>query len=127
VPAREAPQPPYVLLFEEAAPGAEPLVISVGDRPALPLFGSTQKAESFLSSTDFGPCWKPVEVSGAGLLAVLESCRGRVGYVALDPPPAREGGGMKVEMGGLEELIEAFEQSSQEDDLFGLGGLGRER
>jgi hypothetical protein len=127
VPAREAPQPPYVLLFEEAAPGAEPLVISVDDRPALPLFGSTQKAKSFLSATDFGPGWKPVEVSGAGLLAVLESCRGRVGYVALDPPPAREGGGMKVEMGGLEELIEAFEQSSQEDDLFGLGGLGRER
>jgi hypothetical protein len=127
VPARKAPQPPYVLLFEEAAPGAEPLVISVDERPALPLFGSTQKAESFLSSTDFGPGWKPVEVSGAGLLAVLESCRDRVEYVALDPPPAREGGGMKVEMGGLEELIEAFEQSSQEDDLFGLGGLGRDR
>ncbi len=125
MPAREAPQPPYVLLFEEAAPGAEPLVISVDDRPALPLFGSTQKAESFLSSTDFGPGWKPVEVSGAGLLAVLESCRGRVGYVALDPPPAIEGGGMQVEMGGLEELIEAFEQS-REDDLFGLGGLGRD-
>ncbi len=126
MPAREAPQPPYLLLFEEAAPGAEPLVISVDDRLALPLFGSTQKAKSFLSSTDFGPGWKPVEVSGAGLLAVLESCRGRVGYIALDPPPARVGGGMKVEMGGLEELIEAFEQS-REDDLFGLGGLGRDR
>ena len=122
MPAREAPQPPYVLLFEEAAPGAEPLVISVDDRPALPLFGSTQKAKSFLSSTD----WKPVEVSGAGLLAVLESYRGRVEYVALNPPPA-SAGGMKVEMGGLEELIEAFEQSHQEDDLFGLGGLDRDR
>ena len=125
MPTREAPQPPYVLLFEEAAPDAEPLVISVDDRPTLPLFGSTQKAESFLLSTDFGPGWKPVEVSGAGLLAVLESCLGRVGYVALDPPPAREEGGMKVEMGGLEELIEAFEQSHREDDLFGLGGLDR--
>ena len=127
MPTREAPQPPYVLLFEEAAPDAEPLVISVDDRPTLPLFGSTQKAESFLLSTDFGPGWKPVEVSGAGLLAVLESCLGRVGYVALDPPPAREEGGMKVEMGGLEELIEAFEQSHREDDLFGLGGLDRDR
>jgi hypothetical protein len=127
VPTREAPQPPYVLLFEEAAPDAEPLVISVDDRTTLPLFGSTEKAESFLLSTDFGPGWKPVEVSGAGLLAVLESCLGRVGYVALDPPPAREGGGMRVEMGGLEELIEAFEQSHREDDLFGLGGLDPDR
>jgi hypothetical protein len=115
-----------VLLFEEAAPGAEPLMISVDDRPALPLFGSTHKAEAFLSSTNFGPDWKPVEVSGAGLLAVLESYRGRVEYVALNPPPA-SAGGMKVEMGGLEELIEAFEQSHQEDDLFGLGGLGGDR
>jgi hypothetical protein len=31
---------------------------------------------------------------------------------------------MRVEMGSLEELIEAL-QTSQEDDLFGLGGLGR--
>jgi hypothetical protein len=125
VSAREAPQPPYVLLFEEAASGAEPLVISVDDRPALPLFSSTQKAELFLSSTDFGPGWKPVEVSGAGLLAVLESYRDRVGYVALNPPPA-SASGMKVEMGSLEELVEAFEQS-REDDLFGLGGLGGDR
>ena len=125
MPTREAPQPPYVLLFEEAAPDAEPLVISVDDRPTLPLFGSTQKAESFLLSTDFGPGWKPVEVSGAGLLAVLESCLGRVGYVALDPPPAREGGGMRVEMGRLEELIEALQTKGDEDDLFGLGGLDR--
>ena len=116
------PRPPYVLLFEEAAPGAMPLVISVDDRGALPLFDSAQKARAFLSSTDFGPDWKPVEVSGAGLVAVLESCRGQVEYVALNPPPAREEGGMKVEMGGLEELIGAFDQSRQEDDLFGIGG-----
>jgi len=115
-----------VLLFEEAAPGAEPLVISVDDRPALPLFGSTQRAEAFLSSTNFGPDWKPVEVSGAGLLAVLESYRGRVEYVALNPPPA-SAGGMKVELGGLEELVEVFEQSRREDNLFGLGGLGGHR
>ena len=126
MPTREAPQPPYVLLFEEAAPGAEPLVISVDDRPALPLFGSTQRAEAFLSSTNFGPDWKPVEVSGAGLLAVLESYRGRVEYVALNPPPT-SAGGMKVELGGLEELVEVFEQSRREDNLFGLGGLGGHR
>lgn len=123
MPAREAPQPPYVLLFQEAAPGAEPLMISVDDRPALPLFHSNEKAQSFLDAGDFGPDWKPVEVSGAGLLTVLETRRGAVEYVALDPPPATEGG-MKVEMGGLEELIEAL-RTSPEDDLFGIGGLSR--
>ena len=97
-------------------------MISVDDRPTLPLFGSTQKAESFLLSTDFGPGWKPVEVSGAGLQAVLEACRGKVEYVALNPPPATSGG-MKVEMGRLGELIDALKQSP-EDDLFGLGSGG---
>jgi hypothetical protein len=114
--------PPYVLLFEEAAPGAVPLTISVDDRGALPLFDSAEKAEAFLRSTDFGPGWKPVEVSGTGLVAVLETCRGRVAYVALNPPPA-SAGGMKVEMGDLGELIETLEQSLREDDLFGLGGM----
>jgi hypothetical protein len=42
-----------------------------------------------------------------------------VEYVALDPPPAGEGG-MRVRMGFLRELVEALE-TSQEDDLFGLG------
>ncbi len=118
------PRPPYVLLFEEAAPGAAPLMISVDGRGTLPLFDSTEKADTFVSSADFGPGWKPVEVSGAGLVAVLESCRGKVEYVALSPPPAREEGGMKVEMGGLEELIDAL-QTSPEDNLFGLGGLNQ--
>ena len=118
------PQPPYVLLFEEAAPLPAPLLISVDGRGALPLFDSAEKADAFLASADFGPDWKPVEVSGAGLVAVLESCRGQVEYVALSPPPAREEGGMKVEMGGLEELIEAL-QTSPEDDLFGLGDLNQ--
>lgn len=113
-----------MLLFEEAVPGAEPLMVSVDDRPALPLFDSAEKAGAFLASADFGPGWRPVEVSGAGLLAVLERCRGKAGYVALNPPPARTGG-MRVEMGGLEELIGALRQNP-EDDLFGLGsdGLG---
>jgi len=124
VTANELPQPPYVLLFEEAAPGAVPLLVSVDDRGALPLFDSAEKAQDFVDSTDFGPDWKPVEVSGAGLLAVLETCRGQVEYVALNPPPAREGGGMQVEMGGLEELIEAY-GASREDDLFGLGGFAQ--
>lgn len=124
MPAREAPQPPYVLLFEEAAPGMEPLLISIDDRPALPLFHAAQKAQAFLDSTDFGPDWKPVEISGAGLLVTLETCRGKAEYVALDPPPAGEGG-MKVEMGRLEELIEALQTGRDETDLFGLGGLGR--
>ena len=122
--ASEVPRPPYVLLFKEAAPGAEPLMVSADDRGALPLFDSAEKAETFLHSTGFGPNWKPVEVSGTGLVAVLESCRGKVEYVALNPPPAREGGGMRVQMGGLQELIEAL-QTSPEDDLFGLGGLNQ--
>ncbi len=122
--ANEPPQPPYVLLFEEAVPGAVPLLISVDDRGALPLFDSAEKAQVFVESTDFGPDWKPVEVSGGGLLAILKTCRGQVEYVTLNPPPAREGGGMKVEMGGLEELIDALEQSHQEHDLFGLGSNG---
>lgn len=124
MPARQAPQPPYVLLFEEAAPGMEPLLISVDDRPTLPLFDSAEKAQTFLESTDFGPNWKPVEISGAGLLVALETVRDRARYVALSPPPAGEGG-MRVEMGRLEELIEALQTGRDETDLFGLGGLGR--
>ncbi len=100
-------------------------MVSVDDRPALPLFGSTAKADAFLAAADFGPDWRPVEVSSAGLLAVLERYRGAVEYVALDPPPARAGG-MRVEMGGLEELIEALKTSRQETDLFGLGSDGRD-
>ena len=124
MPAREAPQPPYVLLFQEAASGAEPLLISVGDRGTLPLFASAGNAQAFLDSADFGPDWKPVEVSGMGLIAVLEGCRGKVEYVALDPPPASESG-MRVEMGALDELIEALQTGGGEDDLFGIGGLDR--
>ena len=119
MPAREAPQPPYVLLFEEAAPGMEPLLVSVDDRPSLPLFDSALKAQAFLESTDFGPDWRPVEVSGAGLLVALETVRDRADYVALSPPPAGVGG-MKVEMGRLEELIEALQTGRDETDLFGL-------
>ena len=124
MPSREAPQPPYVLLFEEAAPGMEPLLVSIDDRPSLPLFDSATKAQAFLDSTDFGPDWKPIEVSGAGLLVALETCRDRAEYVALSPPPAGEGG-MKVEMGSLEDLIEALQTGRDETDLFGLGGLER--
>jgi len=124
MPERDAPQPPYVLLFEEAVPGAEPLLVSVDGRPAVPLFGSNEKALAFVESAGFGADWRPIEVSGAGLLAVLDGLRGRVSHVALDPPPA-QAGGMRVEMGGLEELIQALAESRSEDDLFGLlGGDG---
>jgi hypothetical protein len=46
-----------------------------------------------------------------------------VEYVALNPPPAKEGG-MKVRMGSLRELVDALEASRREDDLFGLGSGG---
>jgi hypothetical protein len=115
------PQPPYVLLFEEVVPGARPLTILVDDRGAVPLFDSEEKAGTFLTSTDFGAGLEPVEVSGAGLVSALESVGNEVDYVAINPPPAGEGP-MKVRMGSLEELVDAMRQS-QEDDLFGLGGI----
>ena len=121
MPAEEAPQPPYVLLFEEVAPDALPLVLLVDDKAAVPLFDSETAAETFLASTGFGPDMEAIEVSRAGLIRALESARDHAGYVALNPPPAARGG-MKVKMGGLGELISAL-QTSPEDDLFGIGGL----
>ena len=117
------PQPPYVLIFEEVVPGAEPLAITVDGRGAVPLFDSAAKAEAFLASTGFGVGLEPVEVSSAGLIRALESVGDQVEFVALNPPPATEGG-MRVRMGSLRELVEALETSSQEDYLFGLGSDG---
>ena len=114
------PQPPYVLLFEEVVPGARPLAILADDRGAVPLFDSEAKARDFLISTGFGADLEPVEVSGAGLIRALESVADEVDYVAINPPPATEGG-MRMRMGSLRELIDALETSRQEDDLFGLG------
>jgi hypothetical protein len=118
--SNEMPRPPYFLLFEEVVPDARPLAIAVGEHGAVPLFDSAAKAEAFLVSTEFGPDLEPVEVSSAGLIRALESVGDRVEYVALNPPPATEGG-MRIRMGSLRELVEALETSSQEDDLFGLG------
>jgi hypothetical protein len=119
----EMPRPPYVLLFEEVVPGARPLAILVDDRRAMPLFDSAMKAEAFLASTDLDPNLEPVEVSSAGLIRALTSIGDEVEYVALNPPPAKEGG-MKVRMGSLRELVDALEASRREDDLFGLGSGG---
>jgi hypothetical protein len=120
--SNEMPRPPYVLLFEEVVPGARPLAILVDDRGAVPLFGSEARARDFLASTDLGPDLEPVEVSRSGLIRALESVADEVAYVALDPPPPG-GSGMRVRMGSLRELVEALE-TSQEDDLFGLGSGG---
>jgi hypothetical protein len=117
------PQPPYVLLFEEVVAGARPLTILVDDRGAVPLFDSEEKAKAFVASTDFGAWLVPVEVSGAGLVRALESVRDEVDYVAINPPPAGEGP-MMVRMGSLEELLDALQQSREEQDLFGLGSNG---
>ncbi len=121
--SNEMPRPPYFLIFEEVVPGAQPLAITVGERGAVPLFDSAEKAEAFLASTSFGTDLEPVEVSGAGLIRALESVVDQVEYVALNPPPATEGG-MRVRMGNLHELVEALETSREEDDLFGLGTDG---
>ncbi|MDQ5830110.1 MAG: hypothetical protein M3324_09705 [Actinomycetota bacterium] len=115
------PRSPYFLVFEEVVPGAKPLAIMMGEHGAVPLFDSAAKAEAFLASTDFGPDLESVEVSSAGLIRALESVADRVEYVALNPPPATEGG-MRVRMGSLRELVEALETSK--DDLFGLGSDG---
>jgi hypothetical protein len=119
--SNEMPGPPYVLLFEEVVPGARPLAILLDDRPAVPLFDSEAKARDFISSTGFGPDLEPVEVSSAGLIRALESVEDEVEYVALNPPPATEEGGMRVRMGSLRELVDALETSRGGDDLFGLG------
>jgi hypothetical protein len=119
----EMPRPPYVLLFERVVPGARPLAILLDDRGAVPLFDSEAKAQEFLSSAGFLPDLEPVEVSNAGLIRALESVADEVGYVALNPPPAGEGG-MRVRMGSLRELVDALETSRAEDDLFGLGSGG---
>jgi hypothetical protein len=119
----EMPQSPYVLLFEEVVPGARPLAILVDDRGVVPLFDSAMKAEAFLASTDLDLNLEPVEVSSGGLIRALTSIGDEVEYVALNPPPAKEGG-MKVRMGSLRELVDALEASRREDDLFGLGSGG---
>lgn len=117
------PQPPYVLIFEDISQDAQPLALMVEARSAVPLFDSKAKAGAFLSSADLGASLKPVEVSLPALIRALEQVRDQVEYVALNLPPAREGG-MKVRMGSLEELIEALRQARQENDLFGLGRNG---
>jgi hypothetical protein len=121
--SNEMPRPPYVLLFEEVVPGARPLAILLDDRGAVPLFDSEAKARAFLGSAGFGPGLAPVEVSSAGLIRALESVADEVGSVALNPPPAGEGG-MRVRMGSLRELVDALETNRAEDDLFGLGSGG---
>lgn len=122
--ADELPQPPYFLVFENE--DDPPLTILVDERPAIPLFTSSANAERFLSSTDFGEDLKPVEIPTKRLISVLETYKEQVGYAALDPPPAGESG-MKVRMGGLEELLQALRQSQRSDDLdlFDLGGFDR--
>jgi 16S rRNA G527 N7-methylase RsmG len=121
--SEELPRPPYILLFEEVVPDARPLAVLVDERGAVPLFDSAAKAAAFLASTNLGLDLEPVEVSRAGLIRALESVKDAVEYVALNPPPAREGG-MRVQMGSLRELVDALEASRQGDDLFGLGSGG---
>ena len=121
--SEELPRPPHILLFEEVVPDARPLAILVDERGVVPLFDSAAKAAAFLASTNLGLDLEPVEVSRAGLIRALESVKDAVEYVALNPPPAREGG-MRVRMGSLRELVDALEASRQGDDLFGLGSGG---
>ena len=121
----ELPRPPYILLFEKGDRRGEPLAISVDGKSTLPLFDSTKRAAAFLSSTGFGPAWETVEVSTAELIDALGAYRDAVDYVAINPPPATDFGGMKVRIGRLDELIEALRQERREDNLFDLGRPGK--
>ncbi len=115
------PKQPYILLFESGDSGSLPLAVMVSDRGAVPLFNSKEKAEAFLKSTELGDEFSPVEVSAARLVETLEMVREQVEFVAINPPPAGEGG-MKVRMGGLAELIEALREGRDEVDLFDFLG-----
>jgi hypothetical protein len=119
VAANEVPRAPYFLLFEKE----QPLVVAVDQRPALPLFGSAEEAGAFLSSAGFGGELAAREVSREELIQVLEAHREQVEYVALNPPPASEGG-MKVEMGTLPGLVDALRGSQREEDPLGWLGPG---
>lgn len=118
----EPPKQPYVLAFEGGDAGSLPLAVTVSDRAAIPLFDSKEKANSFLASTSLEGEFSPVEVSTAKLIETLGAVAGQVEYVAINPPPASEGG-MKVRMGSLEELVEALREGRDEVDLLDfLGG-----
>ena len=122
MPADEPPKPPYFLVFETSEASEQPLTIAADERAAIPVFGSEERAREFLSSTDFGGGWRPVQVSPEQLVSVLEAHRGLVEYVAHDPPPAGESG-MKVRMGKLPELSDALrERARNEMGLFDIGG-----
>lgn len=124
----EPPKQPYILAFEGGDVGSLPLAVIVSDRAAVPLFDSLEKARAFLQSTSLDNEYSPVEVSTAGLIETLESVRDEVGYVAINPPPERVGGGMKVRMGSLPELIEALREGRDEVSLFDLlGGNGSDK
>lgn len=123
----EPPKQPYILLFEGGNSASFPLAVSVGERGAVPLFDSKEKAGAFLKSTGLGDEFSPMEVSTSGLIETLESVGDQVEYVAINPPPASEGG-VKVRMGGLTELIEALREGRDEVDLFDFieeNGSGR--
>lgn len=122
MPADEPPKPPYFLVFETSEASEQPLTIAADERAAIPVFGSEKRAREFLSSTDFGGDWRPIQVSPEQLVSVLEAHRGLVEYVAHDPPPAGESG-MKVRMGKLPELSDALrERARNEMGLFDIGG-----
>lgn len=125
--ATEPPKQPYILLFEGGDSEGLPLAVSIGERGAVPLFDSREKAGVFTGSAGFGDEFFPVEVSTSGLVSTLEAVKEQIEYVAINPPPKSESG-MKVRMGGLEELIKALRDGSDEVDLFdflGENGAGR--
>lgn len=122
----EPPKQPYILSFEDAS--SLPLAMRMSERAAAPLFDSMEKAESFLSSVGLDGEYSPVEVSTARLIETLEPFGDIIEYVAINPPPEKVGGGMKVRMGSLVELIEALREGRDEVDLFdflGENGEGR--
>ncbi len=98
-------------------PAGEPQILTLefdeGDE-VIPLFSTIAEAEALLRSTDvFGSDWKPLELSDAQLLPLLEEFSGVVEYAVLNPPPQRPEGNMTADLVALQRFIEFLQGRPQ--------------
>jgi len=91
----------------------EVLAIVLDDGEAIPLFGSVEEAEIFLTSIgDFGRDWRAKQVSARELTELLEYQGDEVEYVAVSPPPEHLEGGMEVQLIYREILIDLLKHQT---------------
>ncbi|MGI8650859.1 MAG: hypothetical protein ACR2KW_10870 [Rubrobacter sp.] len=121
----DPPNPPYIVPFEGGREWNLPLALVIGSRSALPLFDDDARAAQFLTSGGFDG-YAPVELTTEALIETLRSVSSQVEYIAINPPPAGEVG-TKVRMGGLTELADALESSSDEVNLFDFLAVREDR